>query len=291
MLSHWIASTELSAVTTSRIGLTYKEAVGKRATIFVSHAWKYTFVDVVDVIIRYVQGNTDYLWFDLFVNNQWKAGELPFEWWTNTFISSVQSIGHTLLVMLPLHSPICLTRAWCIFEIYSSICRENTKFSLGISQADISSALERVQSRDQLSAELASIVSFDTRLSECGKPEDRVRIHDVVSRLEGGFEEMNNKIENLLIKLLNEQLSQTYLMVQRYLIERKADRAVSTVWKSLIKVGTVLAHSLTHLLTLTHSYLLTHPPTHSLTHSYSLTHPLTYSLTHIHILALLGCFP
>ena len=222
------------------LGLTYNEAVGKKATIFVSHAWLYKFIDVVDVIIRYIQCNregiTDYLWFDLFVNDQWRAGELPFEWWTNTFISSVQSIGHTLLVMLPLHAPICLTRAWCIFEIYSSICHENTKFSLGISQNDITSALERVQSRDQMSAELASIISFDTRLSQCGKVEDRVRIHEVVSGLKGGFEEMNKKIANLLVKLLNEQLSQTHLMTQQYLKDREKAAVTSTVWKKLIKV-------------------------------------------------------
>jgi hypothetical protein len=113
--------------------MTHHEAFGDRATIFVSHAWKYEFVELVEAIETFFDDQisagintpsstkesttgpgsnkeraenssgkgTDpitaattaitiensYLWIDLFLNNQWKAPLLPYEWWSETFLS------------------------------------------------------------------------------------------------------------------------------------------------------------------------------------------------------------
>ena len=56
------------------------------ASVFISHAWKYTFVEVVDALEHHFSNEPDiFIWFDLFSNNQHKASSLPFGWWRDTF--------------------------------------------------------------------------------------------------------------------------------------------------------------------------------------------------------------
>ena len=51
------------------------------ATHFVSHAWKYPFSSVVETLIQYGESHPDaYFWFDLFMNDQNNAANLPQEW-------------------------------------------------------------------------------------------------------------------------------------------------------------------------------------------------------------------
>jgi hypothetical protein len=89
-----------------------KACVGK-ATVFVSHAWKYDINDVFTVMLEYADTHPNtFFWFDLFCNNQHQATSHPFEWWCNTFQQNIQSIGAVLLVMAPWQDPIPLRRAW-----------------------------------------------------------------------------------------------------------------------------------------------------------------------------------
>jgi hypothetical protein len=76
-------------------------SVGK-AEVFVSHAWKYKFLDVVSALEYHFKDTPDIIiWFDLFSNNQHGTGELPFEWWATTFKSAIQEMGRTVMVLAP----------------------------------------------------------------------------------------------------------------------------------------------------------------------------------------------
>jgi hypothetical protein len=101
-----------------------KPSVG-RATVFVSHAWRYHVNDVIDTMLDYASANPDvdqYFWFDIFVNNQHAEGlNHPFEWWCSAFKDNIAAIGTVLLVMTPWDAPIPLTRAWCLWEIYCAL--------------------------------------------------------------------------------------------------------------------------------------------------------------------------
>lgn len=89
--------------------------VGK-ATVFVSHAWRFEFISLVDALLDQfsdqLSGGEVYLWFDLFSNNQHLAPDLPFEWWCGTFKSAIRDIHHTVLVLEPWHDPVPFTRVW-----------------------------------------------------------------------------------------------------------------------------------------------------------------------------------
>jgi hypothetical protein len=98
------------------------------ATCFISHAWRYQFLDVVAALKDFfVEEQEIFLWFDLFrfefamlkcfftkscSNNQHSAPNYDFSWWTNTFSSAIATIGRTVLVLSPWTDPIPFTRAW-----------------------------------------------------------------------------------------------------------------------------------------------------------------------------------
>ena len=65
------------------------------ATVFVSHAWRYEFCDVV--------GNFR---FDLFTNNQNEVASKDFDWFSLTFREGVREIGQVLLILAPWYDPI-----------------------------------------------------------------------------------------------------------------------------------------------------------------------------------------
>eukprot|EP00049_Salpingoeca_infusionum_P019368 m.361582 g.361582 ORF g.361582 m.361582 type:complete len:760 (+) comp19698_c0_seq1:87-2366(+) len=95
------------------------------ATVFISHAWKYRFADVVSAMLEYGEAHDKtYFWFDLFINNQNVVTSYSYNWWTTTFKSSIASIGRVLVVMQPWSDPIPLTRAWCLWEMYCAISQQ-----------------------------------------------------------------------------------------------------------------------------------------------------------------------
>lgn len=103
------------------------------ALVFISHAWKYLFLDVVDALMYHFRDTpSTIIWFDLFSNNQHKAVDLDFHWWSTTFKSAIQQFGYTVMVFAPWHDPIPLTRGWCLFELYCTIVTRS-KFEVAMS--------------------------------------------------------------------------------------------------------------------------------------------------------------
>merc|ERR1712157_377433 len=99
-------------------GLTSKDLGSP--TFFISHAWKYNFLDCVSAIKSGIGNSATpaFVWFDMCIVNQHDTAEKPFDWWCTTFKHSVKRIGHTLLILLPWQSPEALKRAWCLWEIF-----------------------------------------------------------------------------------------------------------------------------------------------------------------------------
>lgn len=160
-----------------------------RAETFISHAWKYYFLDVVDALLNHFCDNLDALiWFDLFSNNQHKAPNLTFEWWCGTFKSAIGEFKHTLMVFHPWSDPIPLTRGWCIFEIYAT-ADTNSRFEIAMSKTDQAQFLRDIEEDVQLHMDIM-LSKIDSANSECWFPADRDAIHDVVRRTVG-FSRLN----------------------------------------------------------------------------------------------------
>eukprot|EP01035_Chromulina_nebulosa_P069341 gene69341-biopygen24207 len=64
------------------------------ATVFISHAWKYVFLDVLDALQKHFLSDPDILiWFDIWSVNQHVEVDLDFEWWSNSFKSAIRDFG------------------------------------------------------------------------------------------------------------------------------------------------------------------------------------------------------
>ena len=155
------------------------------ATVFISHAWQYHFLDVVDALNYHFRDEPDIIiWFDLFSNNQHKAAELDFHWWSNTFKSAIQMFGRTVMVLAPWDNPIPLTRGWCLFELYCTAASQNCKFEIAMSQTHEDQFLEDMENYGTRAID-KMLATINAETSKCGKPEDRDRIFDVVRKTVG----------------------------------------------------------------------------------------------------------
>ena len=93
-----------------------------QATAFVSHAWGHQFLDVIAALEDYDsrQPVPTFFWFDIFSNNQHKTAARDFSWWQTVFRDNIGKLKKTLLV-LEWDNPKPLTRAWCLWEMVSTV--------------------------------------------------------------------------------------------------------------------------------------------------------------------------
>jgi len=174
------------------------------AEVFISHAWKYMFLDVVSAIQSHFKDTPDiYIWFDLFSNNQHLAGNLPFEWWTNTFKSAIKDFGRTVMVLSPWKNPIPFTRAWCLFEIYSAVIT-NSKFEVAMSESEENTFLDEICSDESAFFE-KMLSDIDLKNSEAWNPDDLARIKEVVDK-EVGFGNLNYMVYEKMREWVNSTL-------------------------------------------------------------------------------------
>lgn len=169
------------------------------ATIFVSHAWKFVFLKVLEALSFHITHQLKLadpiLWFDVFSNNQHLAPNLSFDWWCNTFKSAIREFGHTVLVLSPWKDPIPLTRAWCLFEIYCT-ADSHCQFTVAMSAADEEMFIADMR-RSGISVVKEMMAKVDLNRSECYKPEDKDRIFEAVRRTIG-FDGLNGIVFSAL---------------------------------------------------------------------------------------------
>ena len=177
------------------LGLTYDECYENGpANVFVSHAWRYLFVELVTAIETFTDshvGEKWSYWVDLFVNDQWNAPNLPYEWWAGTFSSAIGEIGHTMLVLSPWDAPIPLTRAWCLWEILCTI-KMKAKLTVQLSSTQQAAFLETL--RKDFDHIMQSLCNIDVQKSEAWNPKDLEMIFAAVEKEEGGSAGVNNLI-------------------------------------------------------------------------------------------------
>ncbi len=161
-----------------------------RATVFISHAWKYRFMDVVEALKTHFESSLDtVVWFDLFSVNQHGTTERDFTWWSTTFLDAIKLFGHTVMVLSPWHDPVPLTRAWCLWELYSTVKTE-CRFEVALSERDRSQLIADLERDcdDKLNEMKARI---DVARSQCYLAEDREKIFKSIASQSVSFNALN----------------------------------------------------------------------------------------------------
>lgn len=176
------------------------------ATVFVSHAWSYTFEELYNTIASTCeQGDFDkqttFFWVDVCCVNQFVfATEHTFDWLTTTFKTNVGRIGHTLLVLTPWNQPTALTRAWCLFELF---CTHETNVTLTIRLPP--SQLQEFEQAltNDLSTILQRLGEIDSEKAEAFKETDLKAIKQGVMRSSGGFLVLNRAVKTQIRRWLS----------------------------------------------------------------------------------------
>jgi tetratricopeptide (TPR) repeat protein len=178
----------------------------KPATWFVSHAWQFKFLDVVRALEAFFADKPDaIIWIDLMSTSQHATFDRPPEWWQQTFISAIGRMGQMVMVMTPWDNPICLTRAWCLIELYA--CRSSgSNFCIALSPYERSRFVEQICER--AGAFYGMLSKVNTAKSECSRDSDRDRIFAAVRGLQGGFTGLDRSVLQTMTDWLLRQLEQ-----------------------------------------------------------------------------------
>ena len=177
------------------------------ATWFVSHAWKYKFLDLVKALEAFFadKGGVVIIWLDLFSSSQHSTFSKPPEWWQQTFVTAIGRMGQMVMVMTPWDNPICLTRAWCLIELYA--CRSSGgRFDVAFPPAERARFLSEIV--DQAGAFYGMLGKVNTAKSECSRESDRQRIFAAVEGLDGGFRGLDRGVLHTMTEWLQRQLQE-----------------------------------------------------------------------------------
>jgi len=176
------------------------------ATWFVSHAWRYKFLDLVKALEAFfADKGVVIIWLDLFSTSQHSTFSKPPEWWQQTFVTAIGQMGQMVMVMTPWDNPICLTRAWCLIELYA--CRSSgSRFGVAFPPAERARFLQQITKRPAAFYDMLGKVN--TANSECSRDSDRERIFAAVRGLDGGFSALDRGVLSTMTEWLERQLEE-----------------------------------------------------------------------------------
>ena len=159
------------------------------ATVFISHAWKYDFIDVLKLLRYYFRDEPETkIFFDLFSNNQ-HENENPFEWWESTFMNAIKKMGRTVQILHPWDKPLTLTRVWCLYEIYACV-KTGSLFDVAMTPEQRDVFINSLVANPEVYMQM--LADIDLEKCEATRPEDKDKIFRVVRETKGGFVELNN---------------------------------------------------------------------------------------------------
>eukprot|EP00931_Biecheleriopsis_adriatica_P099688 TRINITY_DN7437_c0_g1_i1.p1 TRINITY_DN7437_c0_g1~~TRINITY_DN7437_c0_g1_i1.p1 ORF type:complete len:692 (+),score=96.12 TRINITY_DN7437_c0_g1_i1:168-2243(+) len=125
----------------------YGEDYAGISSHMLSYSWNYPTGDIVGALCKHsrevdLDQKMMYVWMCCLCINQHRVDTLraagktvPFTDFEEAFGSRVQAIGKILVLMTPWESPVYLTRAWCVFEMYTAVSLRG-RFHTGILSPD-----------------------------------------------------------------------------------------------------------------------------------------------------------
>ncbi len=162
------------------------------ATAFISHAYDDEFLGVLDAVaaLEAREGSSAFYYFDLLVVNQHGQDAIvPFEVLRDEFGRSVRAIGRTLLV-LRWANPIPLQRAWCVFEMATTL-------AMGASMKVLMSPVDTAVFKETLRSGFDSLTyktcRVDVEKASAREKADEDNIKRVI-REAGGYLETNQLV-------------------------------------------------------------------------------------------------
>ncbi|KAI8616199.1 hypothetical protein BC830DRAFT_1168006 [Chytriomyces sp. MP71] len=212
LVKPWTIATGQSVVDLLSVSANPEESKAvDEADWFISHAWSYQFLDVVESINMFFAGlklagkmdreEDPIIWFDLFSNSQHDTGERAFEWWTTTFMEAIKKMRNVVMVCLPWDDPVTLTRAWCAFEVFATK-RTHSSFHVAMTSAEDKRLIESF-SQGGMQSWIDMLGKVSIARSESFKPTDRDAIFRVVQETlgtngKGGIGRLDGMVKDVM---------------------------------------------------------------------------------------------
>ncbi|KAI8834554.1 hypothetical protein BJ741DRAFT_239158 [Chytriomyces cf. hyalinus JEL632] len=185
----------------------------RKATWFISHAWQFPFLDVIDGISNFLTdrdlapGDAT-IWFDLFSNSQHNAESKPFVWWETTFMNAIKKIGNVVMVLQPWLNPLPLKRTWCVFELFVCI-KMGCKFHITLTSGERSDFLNALLSDAKKFHSI--LANTSCRHSEAFKLTDKKSIFRVI-RSTVGFAKLDQLVFDTFSGWVVDQFKRTIFL-------------------------------------------------------------------------------
>ena len=179
----------------------------EKADVFISHAWKYPFLDVIAILEHHFKDNPDVIvWFDLFCNNQHQATEFEFDWWATTFKTAIKDFKHTVMILMPWNDPIPLKRCWCLYELYCSY-EMNCRFEVAMGEKGYKEFIDAVENGKETAGEVTNkmLATIDISKADAFKEKDKEMILDAVSKTVG-----LTQLNGVVLSLMRDWVIQVY---------------------------------------------------------------------------------
>lgn len=176
------------------------------ANAFLSHSYRYKFVDVLDAVrawqMRQAEKGLEGPWFYYFdlavVNQHGQKGTVGFEVLRSEFGDSVAACGRTLLVLRWADSSeLATSRAWCIFEVATSLEKLKPEDVHIILPPADSSLFCHGLANDFPSVE-KRLCTIDAADADALVQDDLDNIRRMIEEKFGGYGEVNEKVLRML---------------------------------------------------------------------------------------------
>jgi len=164
-----------------------------RCNVFISHAWKYDFRDLVSTIQRFTDSHPNeqfYFFLDYLAVNQFT----PLEDLSN-LQRMITMCKWFLLVLMPWYKPVPLTRAWCVYEIATALDKGiNPSVLMPQEQADL--FVQAICGDPTACGKV--LLNLDSANAKASVEKDLLTIRkDITSQL-GGFKNVDRKVAESL---------------------------------------------------------------------------------------------
>ena len=115
--------------------------------------------------------------------------------WRTTFKKTIKTIGKLVLVLSPWNDPLPLTRAWCLWEIFSAATEESVVLEIVLPEAERPKFL--VSLYHNYESLMDTLVRVQVERSECSRMTDQERIFSAIKQ-SCGFGRLNETVKDQL---------------------------------------------------------------------------------------------
>ena len=116
----------------------------KNATKYVCHSYQYEFETFVTALEDSIDREMDYLWIDVICQNYHVRFERDTDFWEKGFMNHIQGIRSTLLVLPTWNDMRWQRRAWCLWEIHSTV-HSKSKLQIAMPEKEKKCVLDNLQ--------------------------------------------------------------------------------------------------------------------------------------------------